>query len=189
MIVWSVVPDFRYQSFFACDPDQSIEIEVDYSGELIECVPMLSTWKPLKMIAESEGRKVGNFARSWSGGFIVDGYAQDLIGRCLVDVEFLPFLPYGGCMFSLLNVLLCADCLDEAKTKRAIDEDTGKKLAMIHEYHFIPKAIPKPSLFRLPNRIELYAVSDRNMTGEFKDLYESAKLTGLRFEQLWSDKS
>ncbi len=189
MIIWKVVPDFRFRSFLASDPDRSELFEVEYTRELVKCTPMLQTWRPLRLFAESARRKMGNFARSWGGGFLLDAHARNVLGPLLGGtVEFLPFLPYEGEVLHLLNVLECVDCLDGVRTKYVTDRETGANLTEINEYHFVPERLPSAPLFRLPKRAALFALSGQAPTkDEFKKVFEREKLTGLKFEELWSD--
>jgi len=184
-----VVPDFRFRSFLASDPDRTEVFEVEYTRELVKCSPMLQAWRPLRLFAESPRLKMGNFARSWGGGFLLDARARSVMSPLLDStVEFLPFLPYEGEVLHLLNVLECVDCLDEVRTKYVTDKETGAKLAEILEYHFLPERLSWPPLFRLPKRSALFALTRHaSIKEEFKAVFEREGLTGLKFEKLWSD--
>jgi hypothetical protein len=189
MIVWKIVPDFKFKSYLASDPNQVSLSEVQYASNLMSCASMSENWRPLKLYSESPKLKHGNFARCWGGGFLIDRNARDILERKLDGVcEFLPFLEYEGDTLHLLNVVSCTDCLDHLRTKRAVDSETGAQLTMIQKYEFIPEQLTHSLLFKLPRRIGLFTVSgQKNASDEFKALIESERLTGLKFEKIWSN--
>lgn len=85
-----------------------------------------------------------------------------------------------------MNVLEIVDCLDREKTKWKIGR-SGKPFGTIEEYRFVPERFTNSSLFRVPKQVALLALtgtSDAQM--EFKTLVERSGLTGLKFEEIWS---
>lgn len=187
MKIFRISPDFRFQSFYTSDPGAQKFSEVAYLRDLTQCKPMLSAWKPLRLVEESPKLKRGNFAHSWGGGFIADTRAIDTLRPIIEEsCELLPLEPYKGEALCILNVLTCIDCLDEGKTKRII-HSSGTRLAQIEEYHFAPSRIAGSSLFKLPKQADFLTVTGLvEPASEFKSIVEREGLTGLKFEELWS---
>jgi len=189
MKVFQISPDFAFQTFYTLDPDVRGFSEVSYLLELTQCSRMLQNWKPLRLAEESSKLKRGNFAHSWGGGFIIDTRAIEALRPILEQsCELLPLLPHKGESLQVMNVLDCVDCLDEEKTRRAIDSASGMKLTIIEEFHFDSSSIRGSSLFKLPKRPEFFTVTGLvDPQIEFRSVVEREALTGIKFEELWSD--
>jgi len=189
MRLLEVKPDFRFRTLLTSDPTFEEYSPVTYGREILQDRPLLLGWKPLRLFTEHPKRKRSNFARSWGGGFVIDSHVQDALPQFRgTEFELLPLLPYNGETLHVLNVLLAVDCLDHELTKRAIDDKSGTKLSMIEEYHFVAERVPKSILFRLPKRSSLFtACGTGRAEYDLESIVEREGLTGLKFEQVWSD--
>jgi hypothetical protein len=185
MKVFEIKPDFAYQTFYTSDPDGPEDVEEEYS---LDGGSKLATWSPLPMFEADGDLKSGNFAHCWEGGFIVDIRASSVLKPILEKcAELLPLQPYKGNLYHLLNVLKPLDCLDDRRTKWRIGKKHGKRIG-IDEYQFIPSKLTNATLFRLPKRVPLFtAVGRQGSKVEFKTIVEREGLTGLKFEEIWSE--
>ncbi len=187
MKVFKIKPDFGFQSFFSSDPNGP---ESSVPGPFPSGKPMLSTWTPLPMYVHKPMLERGNFAHFWgcSGKLIIDSRVREALGVILAGTcELLPLLPYKGEVFHVMNVLECVDCLDEKKTRWRIGKSTGKKIG-IDEYHFAPDRFSKSTLFMLPKGAAPLTVTGLGAPeSEFKTIVEREGLTGLKFEEIWSE--
>jgi hypothetical protein len=85
-----------------------------------------------------------------------------------------------------MHLLECVDCVDEEKTKWATH--TRVKMSQIEEYHFNPSRISGSTLFKLPKLVIPLTVTGLvDAQYEFRSIVEREGLTGLKFEELWSD--
>ena len=185
MRVFEVKPDFAYQTFHTSDPNGSENVEEEYS---LDGGPKLATWKPLPMFEADGDLKPGNFAHCWEGGFIVDARASAVLKPILEKcAELLPLKRYKGRAYHLLNVLSCLECLDEQRTKWRVGKKNRTRFA-IDEYQFIPDKLTGPTLFRIQKNVSLFTVVGRpRAKAEFKTVVEQEGLTGLKFEEVWSE--
>ena len=194
MKVFKVNPDFTFQSFYPWDPNGPMDPEILKSDSLkMDCTRKMPTWNPLPIVVYKPRLKRGNFFYSWSGHFLVDAKVREILHSILSKTcELLPFLPYEGEMFYLINVLNCLDCLDKQKTIWRTSPRTGDMISLgsIKEYNFDPARFAGPTLFKIPEQktntfLTFTGVGDPE--SEFKTLVEREGLTGLKFEELWSD--
>jgi len=186
MRVFEIKPNFAYQTFYTSDPNGSETEREEYS---LDGGSKLKRWKPLPIFEGDPGLKpVGNFAHCWDGGFIIDVRASSVLKPILEKcAELLPLQRYKGNLYHLLNVLEPLDCLDDRRTKWRIGKKHGKRIG-IDEYQFIPSKLTNTTLFRLPKRVALFtAVGRPGSKVEFKTIVEREGLTGLKFEEIWSE--
>jgi len=185
MKVFEIKPDFAYQTFYTSDPNGPEDVEEEYS---LDGRSKLATWKPLPMFEADGDLKSGNFARCWEGGFIVDTRASAVLKPVLEKcAELLPLKRYKGRVYHLLNVLNCLDCLDEQKTKWRVGKKNKTRFA-IEEFQFIPERLPDSTLFRIPKSVAFFTVVGHpKAEAEFKTIVEREGLTGLKFDEVWSE--
>lgn len=182
--VFKIRPDFSFQTFFTSDPNGP-----DSDAESFELgkEPLLANWTPPPLFEDTEKRAIGNFAHCWNGGFIVDERTVNSLGHIFRDgCELLPLKRHRGKKHYLLNVLNRIDCLDRERTKWKIGR-SGKSFGTIEEYQFAPGRFTHSTLFQVPKQVALLALTgteDPQM--EFKTSVESLGLTGLKFEEIWS---
>lgn len=188
MRVFAARPDLAFQSFTTRDPSGPEIRAAIYGLELLNCKPMLPAWIPLPLFSSEPERKVGNFAKSWGGGLVVDSYGRQVL--CPVfekSCELLPMLPFRRETFCVMNVLLCVDCLDEASTKWRKTREGGPRCG-IDKYEFSKERLPNSSLFKIPQSPEIMVVTGLfEPELDFKSVVERNGLTGLKFVELWSD--
>ena len=195
MKVFQLKSDFNFQSFYPYDPNDSDSPQV---RELLRAdilmgqeTPRLPSWIPAHLYPDKPMLERGNFAHLWGfGGFVADSRACEALRPILEQsCELLPFLPHEGEIFHKINVLTIIDCLDMRRTKWRTNRATGKRLTEIEEYHFIPELLVEGGLFRLPKRGRtLLTVTGRaGQEDDFRAIVEREGLTGLKFEELWSE--
>jgi hypothetical protein len=185
MRVFEIKPDFAYQTFYTSDPNGLDDVEEEYS---LDGGSKLANWKPLPMFEADGHLKQGNFSHCWEGGFIVDTRASTVLKPILEEcAEMLPLKRYKGRAYHLLNVLNCVDCLDEQRTKWRVGKKNKTRFA-IDEFQFIPERLPDSMLFRIPKNVALFTVVGHpKARAEFKTIVEREGLTGLKFDEVWSE--
>jgi hypothetical protein len=185
MRVFEIRPDFTYQAFYTSDPDGP---EASNEGYSLNEGPELPNWKPLPMFEAKPQRRLGNFAHCWDGGLIIDTHASNVLKPILEKcAELLPLQRYKGENYHLLNILKHLDCLDVERTKWRIGRKHGKRIG-IDEYQFVPSQLTDSTIFRIPKVDGLFTVvGPRGNDIEFKTVVEREGLTGLNFEQIWSE--
>jgi hypothetical protein len=190
MQVFQLKADFNFQSFFPYDPSDPRGEEI-VKADILQGrnVSKLATWVPPPIFVYKPELERGNFVHLWGfGGFAVDGRAHEVLKEILNETsELLPFLPHEGEQFHRLNVLNIVDCLDLEKSKWR-EKPNGSKSTQIEEYQFDPARIGGPTLFKLPKQAALLTVIGKHsVPQEFKTLVEREGLTGLKFEEIWSE--
>ena len=191
MKIYRIKADFDLQSFFPFDPklESSGDDLVRADIALGRGVRKLSTWRPLPLFVEKPERQKGNFAHLWGfEDFAIDSRACEILRPILEQTcELLPFLPYEGHQYYRVNILNTVDCLNQEKTKWRM-RPNGKRSNGIEEFQFDLTRVGHHSLFKLPKRTGLLTTSGLETGGpEFKSLIEGAGLTGLKFEEVWSE--
>jgi len=148
-------------------------------------------WGKVSLRKSREKHSQGNFAHCWRGraGFLMDARAHSILAPMLdQDFEILPIEPFRGVDYYLVNVLKVVDCLDREKTNM---KGTGRVRFENPIYQFFPERLTDSTIFsvKMAKRAHgLFTVVGRpGAEFEFKTLVEQAGLTGLRFEEVWSD--
>jgi len=156
---------------------------------MMNCQPKLQLWNPPSVHIGNPTLKKGNFFHLCSGAFVVDAVAAGALRTILEWAgELLP-LPHESSLYHLINVLECANCLDDDKTKWVFGKTSGARLR-IKEYHFHPSRLTESSLFKIHETAmgEVLTVSGmKDPEDEFKSVVEQQKLEGILFEEIWSD--
>jgi hypothetical protein len=140
-------------------------------------------WGKVSLKKDPEKHPQGNFASCWRGGyrFLMDARARSILAPMLdQDFEILPIESFRGVEYYFVNVLKKVDCVDR---QRMI-----WKNGRIFEYQFFPEKLTDSTLFSVRGAGGLFTVV--GLPGaevEFKTLVEQAGLTGLKFEEVWSD--
>ena len=133
---------------------------------------------------------IGNFARCFRGSrsFLMDAHARTVLAPMLeAENEILPIEPFKGVEFYFLNVIKKLQCLDFKKTIKAIKKEGDKVEYGIAEYQFYPEKLTDSTLFCCEARGIFTVVGRPNAGVEFKTLVEQEGLTGLTFEEVWSE--
>jgi hypothetical protein len=87
-----------------------------------------------------------------------------------------------------MNVLECANCLDERSTQWKFDKETRVPIRIL-KYEFRSDRFPEPTFFKIPETAagEILTVTGlKDAEDEFKPRVENLELKGLLFERLWS---
>jgi hypothetical protein len=155
----------------------------------MDCKRKLPDWKSPEVYIRNPTRQRGNFLHLCSGAFVVDAVGmQKLRTICEEAGEVLP-LAHGRDEYFLVNVLECANCLDNNNTKWVTGKSTGVRIR-IENYHFDKSRFSESTLFKIPETAasEVLCVTGfKDPADEFKSQVEALGLKGLLFEQLWSD--
>jgi hypothetical protein len=87
-----------------------------------------------------------------------------------------------------MNVLECANCLDERSTQWKFDKETRVPIRIL-KYEFRSDRFPESTFFKIPETAagEILTVTGlKDTEDEFKPRVENLELKGLLFERLWS---
>lgn len=190
MQVFQLKADFRFQSFFPYDPKDPQGEEI-VKADIVQGrnVSKVATWVPPPIFVNKPELERGNFTKVWGfNGFAVDTRACEVLkGIFDENCELLPFLPHEGETFYRLNVLNIVDCLDAEKTKWKL-QPNGEKSLQVEGYQFDPTRFNRGTLFKLPKQSALLTVTGVfPEKSDFKKLVEHEGLTGLKFEEVWSE--
>jgi len=152
----------------------------DLGNAMLRGDPLLEKWKSLHVSRRpTKGKKTDFVMTSWTyAKFGVNARAAEVL-RPYVEAscELLPF-EYRKDRYWLVYVREMADCLD---LRRTIFNGLDKSARNVLVAAFTPKRLPNHPLFRLPGGDQYY------VTEQLKDVIEKAKLTGARFQFMWSD--
>jgi hypothetical protein len=168
-----------------CNPVQSEDFErivVEINGE-----PRQADWKPLVMQIHREderGRKriVSDAPFHGHHAFIFKPRAVAALGPLLrANGELLPVQCEGEDLM-IYNPTRVLDALDEDASELVRFKSSGS-VALIKRYAFRPDVIKDVDIFKIPNvRNSPTFVGQR-----FIDIWKSAGLVGLDFNQVWPD--
>lgn len=184
MKVFRIVPDVnKFQSLLPKDEQIWATDRLTFDG-----TPKLPDWVPPPMYVLEPNLKRGNFISLCPGAFVVDDAAHEAL-RDLLEMsgELLPIGDTSSDQF-VVNVTGCFNVLDDANTKWVYGASTGAKIR-IERYAFHASRFTEVPLFKIPEtcRGDILTVSGlKDPEDEFKHRVESAGLTGLLFEEIWS---
>ncbi|MGD0832098.1 MAG: YwqG family protein [Terracidiphilus sp.] len=133
---------------------------------------------------------IGNFARCFRGSrsFLMDAHARSLLAPMLeAENEILPIEPFKGVEFYFLNVIKKLQCLDSKRKIQVIKKEGDKVEYGIAEFQFYPEKLTDSTLFCCEAPGIFTVVGRPNAGVEFKTLVEQEGLTGLTFEEVWSE--
>ncbi len=159
----------------------------DYARLNMDGTPRAETWNPPAVYIYKPRLQKGDFFDSSGSALIASPRATETLRLHFEQAgELLP-LPYGGEVFTLLNVTECIDCLDQDRTEWRLAPD-GTKLA-IRKYAFHRDRFSS-DIFKIPETCvsEVLVVEDRrDPADEFRYVLTAANLRGLVFEKIWED--
>lgn len=123
------------------------------------------------------------------GVFVCNERAKSLLGPALAKAgEFLPVFIEGEAeAHYFFNVTDCGSYIDPARSIWECHVDYPEDLenptnGILVAPAFDPKRIKKQTIFKIPEKSEIYCVE------QFKTLVDKHKLKGLRFQLAWSLK-
>lgn len=146
-------------------------------------------WKPPGVWCHSPKKKQGDF---WGiGSSAVPAVTRAAFPHIQTHIEMageaLP-LVFEGVELFILGVTEVINCLDHEKC-RWHDDGVRKRLNVDAGYHFFPERFSESSLFMLPETCRSSRVYCLERSGDpeedFKAAVDGAKLTGLKFMQIW----
>jgi hypothetical protein len=153
--------------------------------------PKLSAWKPPKMYCDRPNLKTPDFWSPATSAAIAAGSKALPFVQTMFEMagELLP-LPYenGEETLTLLHILEYLNCLDHDKCEWRTT--AAEKRLYPTRYVFHPNRFGESTLFRIPENRALAFCYERESDPEteFKAAVEHAKLTGLEFVAIWTDK-
>jgi hypothetical protein len=148
-----------------------------------------SNWKPIKCYVDNLKKEVGSFYEFSGRALTFDKYAYE--GMCdILEMagEILPITMEEGDDLYVLNVLDCVNALDKEKS---IWHMRGGKRTRLKKYVFQKERVHESSLFKIPENnygAVLTYTGLKDSDDEFIGRYQRLGLTGLIFEELWSDE-
>lgn len=190
MKVFKVSANVDFQTFRLSNKDSKLWAE--YLAKYGRIAP---SWEKVSLISLTKepgmiNLGIGNFARCFRGSrsFLMDAHARSLLAPMLeAENEILPIEPFKGVEFYFLNVIKKLQCLDFKKTIKAIKKEGDKVEYGIAEYQFYPEKLTDSTLFCCEASGIFTVVGRPDAAVEFKTLVEQEGLTGLTFEEVWSE--
>jgi uncharacterized protein YwqG len=190
MKVFKVGVNIDYQTFRLSN--KSSKFWADYLAKHGRIAPF---WEKVSLISltKEPGKinlGIGNFARCFRGwrSFLMDAHARAVLAPMLeAENEILPIEPFNGLEFYFLNVIKKLQCLDGKRTIQTIRKEGDKVEYGVAEYQFYPEKLTDSTLFCCQARGIFTVVGRPNAGVEFKTLVEQKGLTGLTFEEVWSE--
>jgi hypothetical protein len=185
MKVYRLRSDVNHYRYFLPEREEdALALEMD-------CTPKEETWVPPPVFIYEPMLKAGDFYQFEGSKLITTLRATEVLEEFLeMAGELLP-LPYGGEVYTVLNVLECINCLDHERTQWRLGPDTGEKLGP-RQYAFHPDRFSESPLFKIPEtcRSQILLVEGlRDPEEEFRYVVENAGLNGLVFEELWDSET
>ncbi len=186
MKVFRVIHDAnKYQKLFPKDERIWATDTLDFN-----CTPKLPAWKPPAVYVLQPKLKPGNFIGLCASAFVADRTANEALCDLLeMSAELLP-IGDDSLGQMVVNVTGCFNVLDDANTKWVYGQSTGAKIR-IERYAFHAARFTEAPLFKIPetSKVDILTVTGlKDPEDEFKHRVESAGLTGLLFEEIWSNE-
>ena len=179
--VYRVRRDPRYRALVLA-PDAAALV---FDGSVRE-----EPWPLLRVEADDARLPLGHFVHWHPGALVAAPSIPDEVVWGFFEMSGQTFaLEYLGRGFTALNVTECINCLDQDATAWAFDATTGQQTDIVR-YVFHPRRFSSSSIFKIPETAErevLVVERTRDAEQEFKRFVEKARLTGLIFEELWSE--
>ena len=174
MKVFKISRDYRYQYFLPEDDHNHVLSSLD-------ATPRLANWNPPAVFVYEPKLMVGNFYNT-GVNLIADQRATDAL-RPLFEMagELLP-LDYKGQRFTVLNVMVCVDCLDHDKSEWRIGPSGSRSLV---KPVFSPELLPPSPIFKIHDTIATFLTEGLLAPDqEFREIVRREGLKGLKFEEI-----
>jgi hypothetical protein len=185
MRVYRVRLDVNRYQFFLTERDE------DALTLLMDCTPKEDVWVPPPVFVYQPTLQAGDFYQFGGSLLITSRRATEVLEEFLeMAGELLP-LPFGGEVYTVLNVTECINCLDHERTQWRLGPLTGERPGP-QQYAFHPDRFSESPLFKIPEtrRAEILLVEGfRDPEEEFRYVVMQAGLKGLVFEQLWDSEA
>jgi hypothetical protein len=161
------------------------EVENSYfSGK-----PLGKIWKSFVVYPDKPKNRYGDFMYYDCQAFIIGPRARKIAATPLeMSGEFLPVIYEGKEKQEhfIYNVTTVLSVLDTKKTKW----NGPKSMRDIKEYHFHANRFGEETIFKIPEDVSIFVLertNDAEFDEEFRAIVMKNKLTGLVFEEVWSD--
>ncbi|MDJ0947275.1 MAG: hypothetical protein QNJ30_27840 [Kiloniellales bacterium] len=159
------------------------DADFDTIDRLIDGEPRQTAWKPIKMkiLREDEGRGLLESDSPWLGShaLIFKTTAVSVMGSLLRENgELLP-LHCRAAEVVIFNATRVLDALDEAAS--SVERLDDGRILWVNSFAFCTEAIRNVDIFRC-STLDSREVFVREA---FVELWQSAELRGLKFEQVW----
>lgn len=179
MKVYRVLNDVNHYQYFLT------EREEDALKLWTECTSLINTWNSPTVFIYKPLHRKGDLYNFSANTLIFSPRATERLRTHLEMAGELLEVPYEGQSYWLLNVLVCINCLDEARTKWV--EYDGVR-AYPEKYVFHSNRFSESCIFKIPEtyRSEVLAL-DREDGEGFVDALVENQIMGYQLELLWSD--
>ena len=155
-----------------------------------DCMKKSETWSPPQVYVSNPNKIRGNFFGFSTGNLVFDSYAMGLLRGAFEESGEILHLPHYDEQLYVINVLSCVNCLNQEASDWAVSAQTGVRLNPPTRYSFHKNRFHEAPLFKIPEtqRSEILTTADWfDEESEFKYLVDKHKLTGLIFEEIWSN--
>lgn len=177
---------FRYYAHLDCkDSDERFLDAKNFDGR-----PFPKKWRRVELHFSEPLWPRADFYTFQSGVFVCTERAKALVGPSLAKVgEFLPVFIEGEAeTHYLYNVTDCSPYIDPVRSIWECSTSFPEELedptkGMLATPAFDLRKMEKRTVFKIPQEPAIYC------TEQFETLVKDQKLTGLRFQLAWSDKS
>ena len=144
--------------------------------------------KPMEAACDNAEASEPEIISCGAGNMLLHGRSLALLRPILgPHCEFLP-VTWQGKIGYLVNVLGCAACLDQNRSRWAIGQVSGKKLR-VEKYVFLRGSVPSQPVFKIEEScFDLFCASICGAKQDLKSLVTLHSITGLEFDEVWSDE-
>jgi len=185
--------DIWYQTLYLNKRIYKTETELYQAMDKLNFVGLpIRDWNPPEMWSQYPLHIAPDFwVGAFWGAFAVGAKAFGIRDLEIILVgagQLLP-MPYQDQTLTICNILECVDCIDENKSEWQMQAKTQKRLYPERPF-FVPGQLPRSTLFKIhqhPSDIFTWE-HHHEPECEFKACVEENKLTGLKFEPMWSDE-
>ncbi len=174
-----------------------IILPVSSSDEVIDSLTFdgrskIDIWRTSEFYIDNPLAKKGDFASFLtSGAFACNEKAVDkFLSFWQICGELLPIQLEGALNMFILNVTDCINVLDQNQSKFDFYED-GTRSNRILKYAFHKNRFHESSIFKIPETAKsqiLTYTGIKDPDEEFYYAYKKSGLTGLSFEEIYSDE-
>ncbi|MDR0573557.1 MAG: hypothetical protein LBG96_05920 [Tannerella sp.] len=162
-----------------------------FYNHYFKCESLMEKWNFYEMYNSTPAKKSKDFYTMFTSGVLIFNESTLEICRTVFEMagEILPVKVERGPDLYLLNVLECMNGLNYDTTVWDYYNDGTK--GRILKFGFHPeRVLNEASIFKIPEVIStiIFCYADvKNPDDEFYHIYHKHKLTGLIFEEVYSD--
>jgi hypothetical protein len=188
MTIYKITADHDFWSLLPVQKEQFVK------QTLFQLESMRSSWIDLSFYVRDPARTIrGDFFNLSLGCLAYGGRVNESdLGEIIERSGEMLKAKLDGTdeMIYVLNPTACYNCLDRHNTVAEWTPD-GTVAVQVKKYAFHVDRIGDCNLFKIPEmkRVGLFAISGRDEPeDEFYAQYHDMGLTGLKFEEVWSDE-